>query len=282
MRIQIFRILVFSSILVNCQSWANILLDGDFVVIQQVAIDKKNELSDLLPMIKNYLDKSGQKSTISFQNPAILKRGYQKIPNLIWFLPSQKEFLLEPNQDNKIKDIYLHIPAKVMYYNQHYQSELRVTTQKAISVEIAIPVWIETESKVFTSCRGLEKTFGFMPIAVNFTENKKEEKIYIYNNTGKKQEYTVFLVLPPQKSGCNVMVQSPDYEWLNDDSCIDIDISKGKKIARNRYEVKLKSGKILPIAVKLIEKKFSKKMEALLVAVPKNSSDWKFARIRIN
>lgn len=63
-----------------------------------------------------------------------------------------------------MENIYLDIPEKEMYYNQHYQAELKVATEKMISVEISIPVWVETESKVFTSCNELSKSFGFMPI----------------------------------------------------------------------------------------------------------------------
>ena len=268
------------------QCSAQIILTESSVMLQNVSIGSKIDISASLPQIKNK-SKAQQVCNVSLQKPNKLKRGYKAIPDKNWFLPAEKKIILKPKGNVRLKDIYLKIPDEAKYYNQHYQAVFKVRTEKAISVEIAIPVWIETETTDYIEKNpwiSQKGSYGFMPTVIDLSVKSDESAVlHLCNNTDKQQSFTIFAILPPKRSASNVMPQSPGYKWLENEESLEINIEEEKKISHNRYEVQLKPKEIVPVNVKLAGKKLSKlkKREAFIVAVPKGMNEWKISRVRI-
>jgi len=191
------------------------------------------------------------------------RKGYGK-PLGSWFSDSKKGGILR-------------IPNEQKYYNRHFEAVLTARAEGPIATEITIPVWIETENKVFDSTAKLEKGFGFMPVSLDINDKAKHE-LFIYNNTGSSRTFNVFLICPPQRSGSSLYVQSPGYEWLKEGSGIEVNVETGKKLARNRFQVKLFNGQIAGIKIFAVET-LPTGQEVLLVAVPEGGSGFEFARI---
>lgn len=252
-------------------------MDRDFVLIQQIAPGKKTNLANFLPKVKN-TSAFKQEFGISFQEPTSYKKGYKKIPDpKKWFYPVEKKITLEPGQESMAEGFYLGIPKN--FSNQHYQTTLTVRSEGGISLEVSIPVWIETEGKADAPSSG---PFGFSPSLIDFESSDSGQKkiVYLHNTSSNPASYTLFPFLPPQRSKWAIMPPSAGYEWLAKEENISLR-TNGKKITENRWEAFLKPKERLAIELSLTDVDNVSGREAFLVAVPQGFSGWEFARIRI-
>jgi hypothetical protein len=191
------------------------------------------------------------------------KKGYDKLPEN-WFVGSKNTNVLR-------------IPDEQKYYNRHFETSLTARAAGPIATEISIPVWVETESRVFDSTKNLEKGFGFMPIALDASDKTKSE-IVIYNNTGEPRTFNVFLIYPPQRSGSSLYVQSPGYEWLKEGFGPEINAGAGKKLSKNRFKIELEQGQIVGVKISG-GNTLLPGQEVLIAAVPEGVPGFEFARI---
>lgn len=89
MRSNLLTVIIIFLISIS-QIRAEFLLNKDFIILQQVPLDKKVELKELLPTIRN-LNKYEQQGTIIFQTTIKCRNGYNNTFDLIWFLPHEKK-----------------------------------------------------------------------------------------------------------------------------------------------------------------------------------------------
>ncbi|HBW22913.1 MAG: hypothetical protein A2X28_04205 [Elusimicrobia bacterium GWA2_56_46] len=234
------------------------VLNKDKIVVVNVPVGR--EINIDLP---DMCIKPEKKVSCFFSLKDNMRKGYSKFPENLF-------------AGSKNKNI-VRIPEEQKYYNRHFEATLTARAEGPIATEIAVPVWIETESKVFDSTENLEKGFGFMPSAFDVNDVTKKE-IFIYNNTGSSRTFNVFLIYPPQRSGSSLFVQSPGYEWLKEGPGFEISMEIGKKVATNRFKIELSNGQIAGIKVSKSESVLPGQ-EVLIAAVPEGTSGYEFARI---
>ncbi len=125
-------------------------------------------------------------------------KGYQEIPNPSW-LGFEKLYLKIPAHSVKNILMYIHIPKKEIYYNQHWVIALAIREKTANNRggSYAYPkVYLETEKKKWLKSKPASGKIEIVPSTVLLKElqpgeNEERGEFTIYNNDTVSHTYTL-------------------------------------------------------------------------------------------
>ncbi len=148
---------------------AEILVDPSFIKIQNVPLGTEVELAGIencFLKIINQDNRAGRYKVLLLSckeygrepNP-----GYTDIPDKNYFSMKSSEVVVLASQTGYIKGFSIKIPKKMKYYNQRWQTIVKVKKEanpgEAINLEVILPLWIETQRKKFSLIEKLFQIF---------------------------------------------------------------------------------------------------------------------------
>lgn len=160
-KILFLELVAISFFLVSNLSGNEFLVDPSIIKVDVVAIGKDFELK-ISTGIKGYFlsidnrDDKPSKYTVEIlsceQYGCSPYFGYNDIPDIKWIKIKSPEILVPAKQTGYVKNVFVKIPKKKKYYNQRWQAIVKVlkkpSTGEMINLEVVLPLWIETESKI--------------------------------------------------------------------------------------------------------------------------------------
>ena len=160
-------------------------------------------------------------------------KGYLEIPEPHWLWFEKDEVMVDANSMAKIK-MYLKIPDKEKYYNQHWSISLLVKAKpepgQMIGLAAAPNFQIETEAKEKLEVKP-DGSIAFEPSLILLEDailgSKIKAKVKIYNNDHKKHKYRINSHIFPKDPDRRQISKSSGYSWIPNPKWI-----KPKKVIR--------------------------------------------------
>lgn len=198
-------------------------------------------------------------------------KGYQPIPDSSWLYLDKNEVFAPAKGQGKAR-LHFKIPAEDKYYNQHWIASYRVTpaTKAFFKPAVATTYVIETKSKRDPKERPFS-SLGVAPSVVNLPIGGSAV-FKVYNNTGEKRNYNLWVFIPKDKPGRLTITKSRNFEWLENSSWLKIEKNKFTLDKGMVFEAKL--------IANLPKGSDSKKREAIVFA-KSNKGETNFVRVWI-
>jgi len=165
---------------------------------------------------------------LSVHKPSELGRwekGYLEIPDPDWCWFEKKEIIIAP-QKVGYGNIFIQIPAKECYYNQHWIATLaiRAKPERGIGLGLGINVRVQIETKSRNDIKGRpDGIIGFKPSIIQFENfppgSSREAKAVIYNNNKEAHTYKIDLLfhnteIKPRSYLTHSFKTIPDRKWI--------------------------------------------------------------------
>jgi hypothetical protein len=226
------------------------------------------------------VDDSDRVFALSVHKPSEVGRwekGYLEIPNPKWCYFEKDEIAIKANKTGTV-NLFLQIPDKEKYYNQHWVATLAVMSKEpGLGLGIYVRVQIETKSKDDTK-ETPAGIIGLKPSTVKFEDIplglSERAELTIYNNDDKMHFYQIsFLLNSLDKSKQRTYLSSlyqpiPNPEWIS--------------IEKHNLKIKPKGFCVIPLKLNIPNKPnhYGKRWEEILFIESDNKTT-AFARIQV-
>ncbi len=207
------------------------------------------------------------------------EKGYLGIPEPNWCWFEKKEITIGPQKVGYGK-LYIEIPAKDEYYNQHWVVTLGIMGKSekgmGIGLGIYVRVQIETESRDDIRAKP-DGVIAFKPSTVRFEDvplgDTQKRRVVIYNNDNQTHTYRITSLLHNKETKVKTYL-SHSYEMIPDTKWI---IPRKK-----RLRIKPRGTYVLSLKLKVpdAEKYYGKKWEEILLVEPDEGVPG-FIRVRV-
>lgn len=208
------------------------------------------------------------------------EKGYLEIPDASWMWFKDEEITVSP-QTAGLGYLYLKIPEKDAYYNQHWVATLSIKAKVENSLGIGLGILVRAQIETQSSLDVKENPQGiiaFKPSIVEFDNlilgETKNGSVVIYNNDSEKHSYKVSYYFQQEDAKIkDYLTQSykpiPNSDWID--------------IEKKKFNIKAGESKVLEFKIKIPdgEEYLNQNWEELIWIQPDESPPG-FFRIRIN
>ena len=206
-------------------------------------------------------------------------QAYSPLPNLKFVYTDNKTLTIPAKGQSKTR-VHINIPGEDKYYNQNWAFSIRVVSEKAGFIRVAVAPFfiIETVSKVNVNEKPAG-SLGLVPgvIEIKREDIKKKKAVFsIYNNTKAEQKYNIKSYVPSAVSAGFQTEATGWHEWLNDAKWVQPVKDEIKIGSDERKEAELTID--LPESLEAGE---DRKGWEVLIIVESGNKERRFARLRI-
>jgi len=182
--------------------------------------------------------------------------GYFDLPELNWITFEKNQIKIPPNGNDSVR-VYLSIPKEDKYYNQHWSVYISVAAGAGggnISLACYPKILIETENKLSPKEKN-NNLLGLEPSVVKFENvqsdyKKPVKRIKIYNNSDKKQVYSIS-VLESKSCVEKRIFRTSGYSWMPDSNWIKLYTGKRPSVRSAPFSISVDANKSYSLQLKL-------------------------------
>lgn len=220
--------------------------------------------------------------TLSVRKPSEVGRwekGYLEIPDPSWCWFEKKEITIGPRKVG-YGNLFIKIPPKEEYYNQHWVATLGIMGKPersmGIGLGIYIRVQIETESKADIEVKP-DGVIAFKPSIVRFenihSSNTQKRRVMVYNNDEETHTYTITSLLHRKETNVKTYL-TRSYQVIPNPGWIVLD--------KDRLKIKPNGSSVLSLELNVPDEQeyHGKRWEEILLFEPDRGAPG-FIRVQI-